>query len=576
MAQNNTEIITIPLNQGIISNAPPFDVGPRLISSTNALWGWRYPAVDDSFAPDHYPPHFLRIPTTFPYRAAITYGSSPTQVLDIGFTHHDSPNRRKVVMGTIGITDEVRLWEAETGTIIGMEGGLSGDNVTAGANPEPGCSVYWAYAGNAVDNTNITEGTFFFSHPSMAEIFYLVDSANTGSDIRSMYQDPIANAPNGATALCVHLDRLWMASGDHRNAKIWYSDPFDAETIRPESFVTIADAIKAITPTVPGDIDATGQAHLFVGCTNSIWIVDGDPSSNTAVRRQVAAGIGVAGNMAVCRSPYGVFFVGTDNQIHLMPPDGRQIIDIGTPIGDIIGYNPNTTELANPRTALCWFPPYLYYFPGGNTVTCHIADLSNPSQPLWWGPIASNLSTDVGFIRATNESSTHSPSGLPSQAIYSVSNLGGGSVSFAGFDAYTKALGSYPNGHEYTDGIGSRVQSITTGHINRPGYRTVIKAVVLETLIKAAAYTWTVTVVNELQASKSFGRTIGTDIPTSATRNSNHIVKHFYVPLGTDIGGAAGEKVRIVISGDVDTVPLLMDLVRLRVVVQYIALGNNT
>ncbi len=571
MAQPTSETITIPISEGIFSNASALDIGPKLLRAENAVWGYRYPVVDGGLNPVIYPPHLLRVPITFPARYPITYGSNPNKFVDIGFTNHDSDDRKKLLVGTTTTGNNLRLWEAETGTIIGLAGGVTGQTLSS-TTPGPGCSAYWPYAGNAVDNTNITGAAFFFSHPLVNEIFYLLDSDISANAIRSMNDDPITNTPAGATALAVHLDRLWMATGITTASKIWFTDPFDAETIRAESFVNIGDTVRAMLPTVPGDIDATGQAHLFVGCANSIWCVDGDPTSNSALRRQVAAGIGVPGPLAACHSPYGVFFVGTDYQIHLMPPDGRQIIDIAYPIADKIGYQPGGS-VNTPYTSLCWFPPYLYYFAAGRPDECYIGDMTNPSKPTWWGPISSDIAATNSIVKGISDGASYNtPLGNASPAVYAAAPLTSTTGYFTGFDRYTLAQGSYPLGHE-----AGRIQSITTGLINRPGYRVYIDSVTLETVVKAADYTWQVFAVNELAQSKQLHRTVTKAIPTSGTRDSNNIAKHFYSPLGA-AGGAAGEKVRITIVGDTDvgTESKSMDLVRVRVAVRYIPLGNNT
>jgi hypothetical protein len=566
------ETIEIPLTGGIVSNASPLDIGARPLQLINGVWGWRYPAVDTTYTPDQFPPHFLRMPTSFPPRSAITYDNDPAMFLDIAFTFSTQGNQR-VIIGTDS-TQNFQLWRGDTGVEIVRDASVPVTGIAPVGSPYPACSAYWSTPGNGANiGSSVNEGTLFFSHRDISRICYLNDTDTT---FRSMESDPVANAPGGADALTVHIDRLWMAKRNSTNIRtnIWYTDPFDAETIRGESFVPVDDIVTALIPSVPGQIDSSGQAHLFIGCGDSIWCIDGDPTLNNAVRRQVAAGLGVYGPLGVANSQYGVFFVGTDNQIHLASPDLRQITPIALPIGNYIGYR-STGSLSPSRTSLCWFAPYLLYFPSGAPDVYFVCDFSNPQQPTWWEARPAGTFSSIAIVKAsTTGHINHTPSGVAaSSAVWTAGKLTTSTGHFIGFDRFTKAIGTYPDGHEST-----RQQSLTTGVIHKPGFRTVIKTVALETTQKANAYAWTVTANTEHPNTATLRRTISTAVRTSASHSASLVAKHVYAPTGTGAAQASGEYVTITIAGpNTSQYPetQAMDLQKITVVAQFIPVGTD-
>lgn len=560
----------IDLRSGIYPNETLYMIGPRLTSSKNAVWGYRYPQADDSFSPNVIPPHFLRVPTLFPSRAAITYGSDPAMFLDLAFTQNTGNGRKKLIIGT-NSAEGLRAWEAETGTVLALDAGVTNSIVTTTSTPRPATSTYWVSPGGSA---HITGPAIFFSHPSASKIYYVLDSAAV---IRSMNDDGIVGTPAGALALTVHLDRLWMAR-EHPasvfSSNIWFTDPFDVETIRPESFVTIDDEIVVMAPSIPGQIDSSGTAHLFVGCSNSIWMIDGDPTSVQALRRQIASNIGIRSPLAMAVTQYGIFFVGTDNQIYLCSTDGRTMIPVGDPIRNRISVTSSDTLDTGYLAALTWFPPYLYYFPTGNPLVCYIADMTNPNKPTWWGAQSTGtfaLSSNI-IIKSSTGWSVHAPAGVnvpaPSPAIYAAGKLSTSTGFYSGFDRFTKGQGVYPHGFE-DDGF--RSQNLVTGHFSRQGQRVVPARVTLETSTKQAAYTWTVQAINA--RGESIVGVLHSSTPIRYA-NSEVIQKHLYTFAHTE--KSASPAVRFQISGpsSAGTESVGMGLQKLRAVVKY--LPENT
>lgn len=497
--QGLLEEVEIDLRGGIYTNETPYALQSHIAEAQNAVWGWRYPQVDSSFTPDHLPPHFLRMPTYFPARDPITYQASPAMFLDIAFTGNNNiVGGYKLIIGT-NSSNVLRAWTAEPGIAITLAAGVATQVITPSADPFPATSVHWDTPGSGA---KITGPATFWSHKDSDVLYVLFDS---GMTVESMQHRGVAAVPLKVRALAVHLDRLWMAqlrTGSSLTSDLWYTDPFDAETIRPESSVNIEDIVNVITASIPGQLDVSGVPHLFIGCDNSIWMIDGDPSNTQALRRQIASSVGCRSPLGVAVSQYGVFFVGTDHDIYLCSTDGRSVLPVGGPIRDRININASSLEDGGLRASLCWFAPYLYYFPSGNPAFAYVCDMTDPQKPVWWGPVqsvAQNFST-IAVTKATPTGSPiHAPTSfLGTPAIYTAGLLGSSTGHFQGFDRFTQALGTYPHGHELT-----RPQSIVTGYIGKQGHKAQLVRVTLQTDIKTNPYLWTVTGLTDLTGSQA-------------------------------------------------------------------------
>ncbi len=486
MASPLEEEVEIDLRGGIYANESLYGINAHLASSGNAVWGWRYPQAESSFAglADPRPPFFLRVPTYFPSGDVITPTGGIHMMLDIGFTGSAAAGRPRILIGTDS-SDNMATW-LSTGGPIPRAAGVAASSITFVSFPFPGCSAYWSTPGAGV---NINSPVLFFSHREATQIYYLEDS---GTEVHSMNNDGIANTPAGASAMCIHLERLWMArAATGFRSILTYTDPFDAETIRGTNFVTIPDQVNAMTPSTPGEIDQSGVPHLFVGCANSIWMIDGDPVTTSALRRQIVESIGVESPLGVCVTPYGPVFIGTDVQVYLCPPDGRNIIPIGDAVRNFL--EPGTSSAVSAAT-VAWFSPYLYLWPAGNTGTAYICDLTNPQRPSWWGPINKAGATKAIVKAAPGGYSNHaaSVSNIATPSIWAASEFAGTSAILEGFDRFTLARGTYPQGHE-----AARQQSIVSGYIHKEGHQVQLVRATLDTTVKTVAYTWTVRVTND-------------------------------------------------------------------------------
>lgn len=332
-----------------------------------------------------------------------------------------------------------------------------------------------------------TVGALIFSHREGDEVYYLMDDTTTIQSLTAK----VANCPAGAGALTIHLDRLWLA---HReNAKfsyVVYTDPTDLDSIRPQNSLRIPGEVLCLVPGQFGNTDVSGVPHLIIGTATSVWCLDGDPILGGGLQanlRQLTNGVGIPSPLAATITPFGVLFLGTDGDLWLIPPGCQTVISVGQPIRNVLGMNAFTgtaDSLADnaPTGSLVWLDPYLYIFPGGETSSCYIAEMSK-NGPTFWGPltISDNLSSREAIIKCPQESALYIGAGSNKEGAHLVNSIdvtpSTSTARFLSFDEFVTPTGSYPNGTSV-----GRASYIQTGLITVPGHYVQPIRVLLETL----------------------------------------------------------------------------------------------
>lgn len=387
-------------------------------------------------------------------------------------------------------------------------------------------------------------GAFIFSHPEGNHIYYLMDDSTT---IYSLTQK-VPNCPEGALAMALHLDRVWFATeapNTSGSASLVYTtDPFDISTVRPESVIKIPGRVRCMIPGQFGAIDVSGVPHLIIGTSSGVWCLDGDPLYGGAAQsslRQLTPGVGIGSQYAAAVTPYGVFFLGTDGDLWLIPPGCQTVVSVGQPIRNVLGVNNVTgavTSLGNYNNtdSLLWFDPYLYIYPGGETAHYYIAEPAKNSI-TFWGPGTIDPafgSSREAIVRSPETAELYVGYGSNKEGVHIVNSIDvtptAGAARFVTFDEYVQPTGSYPNGTR--TGHASYIQS---GLITVPAHLVQIERVILETLkipsVSGTTVVWTVQVYDEKGNGPSTGKLYPEEAITTGTYLQNVIAtQHFIFP----------------------------------------------
>lgn len=510
--------IEIDLRAGIVTNESLLAIGPRLWQSQNSVWNFIYPrAIGTAQGP-----WGLRQPLAFPNRNALTFTGAKS-FRDIAFTANTSVTTAGVMMIGANSSDQYAAWPDTGGSELSFAGGVTRFTISS-ASKLLGCSVKWENPGTDPNGGGaISEGITVFSHILGSHVYYLLDS---GATIRSLTSD-VTNCPAGAAALAVHLDRLWLL----KNGFLYYTDPLNIDSIRTTNVIRTTGQGRCLVPGQYGAIDTSGVPHLVIASANSVQVLDGDPQLGGGLQadlRTLSDNVGFASPHAACVTPYGVFGLGTDGGLWLIPPGCQTIQDVGGPIRDRLGINnrTKTEDLDGSATgSICWLDPYLYIFPGGETSHFYVAEPS-PRDLKFWGPMIGASAYSVAGREAVVRSpaygfSTHAPSGAHVQSLHSVDiTPTAAAARYLALDTRTNATSGYPGGSNLT-----RAPSVQTGLINVPGHRVRPIRVILETLRRpllsdGAAPTWNVGITNEYGTNvsgvrQSAAAVTGTYAPTT-------------------------------------------------------------
>jgi hypothetical protein len=613
----NSQLVELPIRDGIMSNESLLAIGPRLYRSQNAVWDYRYPRVT---AGGHPWPRMLQHPIMFASDTAKTYTSSKS-FRDIGYTYNSNYVSSPAYLVAMGAdsSDVYTCWPAAGGSAIAFDAGV-GTFTILSTTKRPGCSAYWDTPGNyptgAVDSgtigldydaatntitrasgsfvtdgfvtgrtitvtkstrndgtytlTNVaalvltvseslvdettgtslvtseaasTKGVLVFSHREGDEVYYLMDDATVIGSLT----DDVTGCPAGASALAIHLDRLWLANKPSASggqySYVYYTDPFNLASIRGSNILKIEGNVLCLIPGQHGAIDVSGVPHLIIGTDQGVWCLDGDPQLGGGLQanlRQLTNGVGIPSPLAATITPYGVFFLGTDGNLWNIPPGCQSIAAVGDPIRDVLGINNASLAVDSlasnkPTGSVVWFEPYLYIFPGGETTYAFIAE---PSQNglKFWGPqtLTSSITAREAIVKAPRVGSLYTQSGSSKEGAHLVHSIDVTPVTsaarFLTFDEFVTQTGTYPNGSSV-----GRPAYVQTGLINVPGHRVQVMRVILETLripLTSVGTTpvWTVTVIDERGTSYA-----GTLLPEPAVATGTYArldvaTQHFTFP----------------------------------------------
>ena len=148
----------------------------------------------------------------------------------------------------------------------------------------PGATVSWLNPGNDPNGGAALAagvGAMVFSHLTATHVYYLLDN---GAGIRSLTTDVGVPCPAGASALAIHLDRLWlMEANTHGLAKCWYTDPFNLDSIRTTN--VIGARPRPLSRARQWRDRHVGRRRISFSCQNSIYVLDGDPQLGGACGR---------------------------------------------------------------------------------------------------------------------------------------------------------------------------------------------------------------------------------------------------------------------------------------------------
>lgn len=513
-----TQLVEIDLRSGITTNESLSVIGPRLWQTQNSAWDYRYPRNIGTAQG----PWMHRQPLAFPSRDALTFTGAKS-FRDIGFTANGGVTTAGVLLIGANSSDQYTAWPDTAGAALSFAGGVTRFTISS-ASKLLGCSVKWENPGNDPNGGSpTTDGVTVFSHILGTHVYYLLDSAST---IRSLTSD-VTNCPAGAAALAIHLDRLWLL----KNGFLYYTDPLNIDSIRTTNVIRTTGQGRCLVPGQYGAIDTSGVPHLIIASANSVQVLDGDPQLGGGLQadlRTLSDNVGFQSAHAACVTPYGVFGLGSDGGLWIIPPGCQAMQEVGGPIRDRLGINNKTQTVdldGNATGSLCWLDPYLYIFPGGETGHFYIAE-PTPQGIKYWGPILGNSTYATGGREAVIRSpaysfSTHAPSGAHVQSLHSVDiTPTAAAARYLAFDTRATPTGSYPNGTSLL-----RASTIQTGLINVPGHQCRPTRIIIETIRRPALSgggtpAWTVGVVNELGVNVSARQTpepaptAGTYLPT--------------------------------------------------------------
>jgi hypothetical protein len=557
-----SQLIEIDLRSGVVTNASPYDVGAKLWRATNTAWNYPYPRQVAVTGGDFYMgPWIHRPPLTFPALQGVNFtGIKMARDLVFG-----AP-----VTGIIGVagtnaSDQYALWSIQGGAEITFDGTAPRATVPA-TEYTHGCSVRWLHPGNHPrTGAPTTSSITVFGHRDVAHIYYMM---GTDSTVFALDVD-VTNCPTNASGLAVHLDRLWIGSNDN---KLYYTDPLNVDSIRTTNVINLDQAPECLVPGQFGTIDASGVAHLVIGCRTSVLVLDGDPQLGGGLQadlRVLHPQIGMLTPNAAATTPYGVFYLGTDGNLWQVPLGMAETRPVGDLFRNVIATRPPDLLDADAYAmgTLTWFDPYLYLFPCGDVWgNGWICRPSKDGIAEVWGPLTMDAdgAAILGIVKAAAPiSAGFAPSGKNVPSVHVVSQVptpaATPNMKVSAFDWRTAPTGSYPNGGQV-----GRTASVETGRITVPGHRIQATRVLLET-IGALAGPWTV-VVSKEEGDRVTATRVQHSATSAGTYDPTIITTHVFAvaPLTASRGltvtitGAAGEDLGLVRAFvEVHTTPAL-------------------
>lgn len=370
MPRENIKTVAIPLGSGSVTFASGLEIGPQFTKTQNIVKNY-VPFSGAAQAPFGIPD----LPTTVD---AVSFDPPAEFPRGIGAYYGSSAFNTGYFTGATRASNSIQeIYNIQTGQVL-----VGGTDLVSAAEFK---NMPWsfAYMGNIA-----TPATYVSRNVASTKKKIVFNGSGF------ILQDYTPNLdPGRAWVLYAHLNRLWLSTSDvwGRRSLVYFSDPFDPDIIRANNWLDIPDYVNAMFRANPSDLDLGSVAHLLFGCSNSIWVLDGDPTLGNAVLRQVVKGVGIRNQSLVAETNVGTAYLATDNMVYLMPMGATLPLPISPKVRNQFDDAVETT--------LGWREPYLYVF-SGNEGDIWICDLTNFQNPEWWGPHkVSTLSTSFsGFL----------------------------------------------------------------------------------------------------------------------------------------------------------------------------------
>lgn len=490
-----TRIVEIPLDQGIRTFDTGFTIGPqpRLMQNIHR-------AIESVFGLGG---RYLQLVEQVGSAAQATMtakGDAAHTNLYLCGTVADQTDGDIYVIGVFDTglgANHLGIWKTNNTAMHGAGTQPINDATLATTKRRPAPAAWWP-----------SQDRIYYGHPLSAG---QVQQLALATGVVSNWSTPGAGTV-AVTAMVQHLDRIFF-SKTAASDTVLFTDPFDPATIRATSFITCPGlgVVQCLITNVPGGITASATAHLIIAGRGSIWVFDGDPQFGNAALRQLTDQVGIAAQSLAASTPYGVFFLGTDGQMYLIPPGAPgPPVPVGDPIRDLFVKYEEIPMTTHPSTLL-WDAPYLRLWLG--TKSMLELDLSNPDRPQWTGthtaPNAANLMTGA---RAQETTFTAAKTQL------------------AAFDG----LGVYQVGLSATD----RTEKIRSGYLYDPnGHEVELRRLILETTRRFDATPGNLTV----RAIRNDGTSVALPLvnpKTTATPARDLVAKSTWAPIGGPVRAA--------------------------------------
>lgn len=231
--------------------------------------------------------------------------------------------------------------------LTGTDGTIAGDGVTLDAASVSDWTAHSIDADNDVvvitaGTGSVTNGTYKISSIAAGDLTLASTTGGAGTctyrigrapkvfdpanDSLAIWTATTGEVPTGCRIVARWRDRVILA-GDPNLPNVWHmsrlGDPLDFDTSQTDVLAavdsTTADCGKvgdAITAVVP-----FSDGYVVFGCTNSIWILNGDPAAG-GTQSALSYSCNILDQWSWCRGPHGeLYFLGTDG-LYVIAPGG--------------------------------------------------------------------------------------------------------------------------------------------------------------------------------------------------------------------------------------------------------------
>lgn len=352
--------VRIRIEDSVVNYGSGYDIGPKLTRCTGVMHNW----VDKNGVPS-FPFGHVDVPS----QTFIPLIPVPKDPDGLGIWYN-LPGSTKYLLGAKRLSNKA-------GTVYDMETGLEIPGLFLGTTISSAWS--FAFAGNI---------NFPTTFVTAAGIINKAKINDFGLGLELNPYTPIPFNPDGQPdfelrprIFYYHLNRLFMVyqSTVTKRSLAFYSDPFNLDFIRGTNFIDIPDLCNAVFRASASDVDIGSIPHLFFGCREGIYVLDGDPNLGNASFRQLKRSFGIFNLHHHVEVSGGVCILATDGRIHFVASGSFEPIPISESVRQKFSY-------LNPKLFLAWRAPYLYVLDAA-LGDIWIADLSGlPNNVYWTGP----------------------------------------------------------------------------------------------------------------------------------------------------------------------------------------------